>query len=238
MIYVVHGDDYTKSRKLVVNQQNKLSVESKTELDIDEITSQKLQEAVSSFDLFGNPPFVVLNVSKAKSNKSDSLMLEKFIEVLIRAPKQAVIIILADKTLGKTNIFIKKAQELKAKVITNKKAPVSNVFNFVDALFSKNPAITYKQLRLLEIDNTDPFYIFSMILYGLRNIAHAKFSTSEFTTKSPYIQSKTNTQALNFSQNSIYKLFEKLYQTDKKLKTGQTSPEIALLYTIESILNA
>lgn len=238
MVYIVHGEDYPKSRKLISNQQSKLETGSRIELDAVESTPQKLLESVCTSDLFGNFPFVVLNITDLPSNKTNNIKLNKFVKIVASALEKATIIVLSGKDLGKTHPFIKSAPKLRARVVHNKTTPVSNVFNLVDALFSKNTTATYKQLRLLELENTDPFYIFSMVLYGLRNVAHSKFESIEFSKKSPYIQSKTKTQALNFTRLSILTSFKKLYEIEKKLKTGQISPEIALTYSVEYILSA
>ena len=232
MIYLVHGDDYSKSRKLIINQQRKYDIGAKVERDIEDITPRELYEDVASFDLFGNAPFVVLKIPNTKVAD-----VAKFIDVLKKAPEETVLIILAEKELGKTNAFLKEAPNYKAKVALNNKASASNIFNFVDQLFYKNKKRAYQELSVLLDEDADPFYIFSMIFYGMRNLVHAKFNSDEFSKKSSFVQSKALKQAQAFSEEQILDLYDFVYSVEKKLKTGEIHQDMAITYTIEKVAN-
>ena len=232
MIYIVHGDDYPKSRKLIINQQKKLAMGLKTERDISDITPKELYEITCSFDIFGNAPFIVLNIPNTKVAE-----VEKFLGVMKKIPKETVLIILCSRELGRTNAFYKNAKDLQARVVLNTETQDSNVFKFVDALFMKNKTVAYDELEKLSQEDTNTFYILSMILYGLRNITHAKYNTVEFAKKSNFVRNKAIVQAENFSPQDINELYTFIYRTDKKLKTGLINQEIALVYTVEKILN-
>jgi len=175
MIYLVHGDDYAKSRRLVLNQQKKLSMGLKVERDAADFSPRELYETACSFDIFGNPPFIVFNIPNTKIAES-----EEYIKIAKKIPDKTVLIILCQKELGRTNAFYKNASKLKAKVVLNNKAQTSNIFKFVDSVFFQNKNSSYEELEKLTDEGNDPFYILSMLLYGLRNITHAKFSTVEF----------------------------------------------------------
>ncbi len=232
MIYIVHGDDYPKSRKLIINQQKKLAMGLKTERDISDITPKELYEIACSFDIFGNAPFVVLNIPATKVADS-----ETYVDVMKKIPTETVLIVLCDRELGRTNTFYKSAEELHARVVLNTETQDSNVFKFVDSLFMKNKLAAYDELEKLTQEDTNTFYILSMILYGLRNITHAKYTTVEFAKKSNFVRNKALVQADNFSTQDINELYMFMYDTDKKLKTGLIDSEVALVYTIEQILN-
>jgi len=232
MIYLVHGDDYAKSRRLVLNQQKKLSMGLKVERDAADFSPRELYETACSFDIFGNPPFIVFNIPNTKIAES-----EEYIKIAKKIPDKTVLIILCQKELGRTNAFYKNASKLKAKVVLNNKAQTSNIFKFVDSVFFQNKNSSYEELEKLTDEGNDPFYILSMLLYGLRNITHAKFSTVEFAKKSSFVREKALIQAENFTHQNIKDLFNFMYDVDKKLKTGLINQEIALVYTIEKILN-
>lgn len=233
MIYIVHGDDFVKSRALIVNQQKKLGVESKTEINVSEISPLELYEKCSAAGLFGDLPFIVLNISDA-GNKN----LEPYLETAKKIPSDATLIILSSKSLPKTNVFIKNAQTLDAKIHTNEKTPEGNVFRFVDTLFTKNRKSAYKELNNLLTENNDPFYIFSMILYGLRNIAGYIFGSPSFHKQKPFVKGKAKTQSAGFSENKIKNLYFYLYNLEKKAKTGEITPDLLLTLTVEKVLNS
>ena len=79
-------------------------------------------------------------------------------------------------------------------------------------------------------------YIFSMILYGLRNVIHAKHQTENFSNKSGFVKQKSTGQAERFDADKLLGLFNELYLIDKDLKTGKLEPEMALIYSVEKIL--
>ena len=80
MIWIIHGDDYAKSRTFILNQQKKLLVENKREIKLSESSPKEILEAASSFDLFGKAPFIVLSTTDYKQTD-----FSKFAEVLKKA---------------------------------------------------------------------------------------------------------------------------------------------------------
>lgn len=206
MVYLVHGENYSYSRKIISSQQKKLGVETKTEVDLEDVTPEQLKALCTYFDIFGTPPFIVFNISKAGRQN-----LEPYTKIITDVPQETTLIILSSKDLSSTNIFVKEAKNLGINVVRNQKIPESNIFRFIDALYKGNRFLTYKELSKLIKEDQDPFYIFSMILYGARKNAS---SIGEEKTK---------------------QLFLDLYNTDKILKTGGIDPEIAIPYTVEKV---
>jgi len=90
MIYIVHGDDISKSRILIQNQQKKLNIEARIEIDITDITPDAVYEKSCSNDLFGNLPFIVLDITSA-----GRMNMDKYIEILEKAPIATTIIVLS-----------------------------------------------------------------------------------------------------------------------------------------------
>jgi len=233
MIYIVHGDDVSKSRLLIQNQQKKMGLESRLELKISEITPTQLLEKSCSRDLFGNPPFIVLDISDA-----GRMDLSSFIEKMEKIPKDTTLIILSEKELPKSNIFIKNIKNLKAKLNLNEIAPQSNIFNFVDAVFYKQRGKAYQELSKLLKDDVSPFEIFSMLNYGLRTIASAKFESPSYQKMSNFVKRKAYSQSKLFSQEQIAELFEKLREIDMESKLSEIDEDLLIPTTIETVLNS
>ncbi|OGC45906.1 hypothetical protein A2V49_02535 [candidate division WWE3 bacterium RBG_19FT_COMBO_34_6] len=232
MIYIIHGNDYSKSREQVISLYNKTKSSQKIELKGSDIDQKTLSGAVFGVDIFGETPFLVLDISDLKNQA-----ITEFLPILKKTPENITLIILHNKEIGKTNEFLKNAQLLKANVILNNKFIKSNVFRFVDFLFSKDRNSTYRELGFLQDESADSFYIFSMIIYGLRNVTNAKFQTSAFKEKSDFVRMRSIKQAALFSKENILNLYGILYDTDLKIKTGKIPPDIMLSYTIEKIIN-
>ena len=232
MIYIVHGDDISKSRILIKNQQKKLNADSRIELSISDVTPEKLSERSHSNDLFGNPPFIVLDITGM-----GRMNVDKYIEKIKLIPSETTLIILSDKNLPKTNAFIKNASELNAKVNASELVPQSNIFKFVDALFYKQRSKTYNELSKLLGDQVSPFEIFPMILYGLRSVAAAKFNSPSFAKKSSFVKTKAQSQSKLYSKEDLLSLFNALQKIDRGIKLGEYAPEMALNLAAEKILN-
>ena len=232
MIYILHGTDISKSRQLILNLFKNSKSENKLELDITQITPQHFLKEVSSVDFFNIPNFVVLDITNAGRSKLDS-----YLEILQKSPKDVEIVIYSEKDLTKTNIFVKNAKKLLAKVIQNKEFDQSNIFKFIDAVFYKQRTRVYQEYKKIILSkNEDTFKVFSMLLYGLRNVYHAKLSSEVFMKMSPFVQEKALRQSENFTLHQLNQLFEDLYYLDKAVKTGELDSELFVTLAIEKVL--
>ncbi len=233
MIYIVHGEDTSKSRALILNHQKKLGVSAKILLDIKNTTPSEVYEKSISGSLFGEAPLVVLDVTEAGRGEYKS-----FIGAIKKVPENTTLIIFSSKSLSKTNIFVAGANDLKAKIFENNVFADANVFRFTDVLYSKNRSGTYKELNKLILEEYEPFYIFSMILYGLRNIAKVLWQAPSVQKMKPFQLDKTKVILNKFSANKVKELFVDFYGIEKKSKTGQIPIEMMLTLGVEKVLNS
>ncbi len=231
MLFILHGENAIKSRDIVLQLQQKLGIDSRKEFSIDDISPNFLKTELYSFDMFGNPPLIILDVSTTRKRKLDD-----YFAVLQAGPKDAAIVIFSSEKLSNANVFIKQAKSLKAKIVCSAEAPNSNVFKFLDAVFSGNRAASYKELEQLLLAREDPFKLFSMLCYGLRNIAYAKFDSARFGKFAPFMKGKLVKQAANFSENSLLEIYENLYKMDVAMKTGRVPSSLAVPVSMEKIL--
>lgn len=233
MIYIVHGDDLSKSRILIQNQQKKLNVESRVELDITQTTPEEIYEKSHSNDLFGNPPFIVLDVTSA-----GRMNLDKFIEVLQKIPMVTTVIILSGRSLPQTNAFIKNTAKLNAKINANEIIPQSNVFRLVDAIFYKQREKAYLELSKLLQDSVSSFELLSMIFYGLRTLASEKFNAPSASRLHNFVRRKAQSQANLFTEKQIIAIFEELRILDMKSKLSEIDEDLLIPMAIEKVINS
>jgi DNA polymerase III delta subunit len=233
MVYIVHGDDLVKSRALILNQQKKIGCESRLEFDISEITPNELLEKSCSNDLFGNPPFIVLDITSAGRTN-----LDPYIKSIEKIPATTTLIILSGKTLSKSNLFIKRAQELKARTNLNELTPKSNIFNFVDAVFYRQRKKAYTELTKLLKDDVTPYEILPMLYYGLRTIASAKLDSPSYKKLHSFVKNKSSSQSRLCSKEHIISIFEKFREMDMKSKLSEIDEELLIPMAIEIVLNS
>lgn len=233
MLYIVHGDNLTKSRALILNQQKKLGIQYKEEFGILDFSPEELLMKIRSLDIFGNQQFFIINISgTGRSN------MESYINVLTQAPEQLTVIILSDTKLSPTNAFIKNATMLKAKTLEHSPERKENVFNFVDAVLRKDRKTSYKLLHEELENDRSPIELFSLLTYGIRSLASAKFENNLFKKQMPFIQSKHKQFANSYSEKSVLDLYEYFYNLDRQAKIGEMDQEIALTLAIEKMLNS
>jgi DNA polymerase III delta subunit len=232
MIFIIHGEDFPTSRRFVTNLMVEKNASSKVELLIGETTPTSLFSHITAFDVFGAPPFVVLDISKAGRKKMDA-----YLQVLEKAPQDAVVVILSASTLSKSNAYMKSAKKLDARVMHNKKVKTSNVFAFVELVFSGKRKASYSELRRLLISGEDPFYIFSMLLYGIRNLAHIKFDSPNVRKMAPFVRQKYTAFSTHFRKADIKVLYTHFYDLDMGAKTGMLSPDLQVTLAVEKVLS-
>jgi DNA polymerase III delta subunit len=233
MIYIIHGDDVSKSRALIVNQHKKLGDKNKVEIAIKDISPQQLYERAISTGLFGDTPFIVLDVTEA--GRAD---VTEYVEMLKKIPSETTMVVFSTKSLPKTNAFISYAVKTGIKILECAKVADANIFRFVDALFSKNRVDSYKQLSKLLDEDYDVYYIFAMVLYGLRNIAKVLWNAPSSANLKPFQADKTKAQLAKFSREKITNLFVNFLILEKQAKTGSLTPETFITLAVEKVLNS
>ncbi|MBN1162845.1 hypothetical protein JXA34_03845 [Patescibacteria group bacterium] len=233
MIYIVHGDDISTSRSLVVNQQKKLGIETKQEIDLTEIEPRDFKNLVTQTNLFGQKELILVDISKVDTARAD-----KCIAILKDAVSDNSIVLLTNKSLPKSNTFIKNATTLNAKIIHTQIEPKGNIFDFADSVFYKNRTKAYRELAHLISDRSDEFHIFSILYYNLKNIAHAKHNSPAFESLKPFQKNKFQNQAQLFSDQALLEIFRTFYQNDKMVKIGELTPDILITRSIEKVLNS
>lgn len=232
MLFVLHGENIIRSRNAVLGLKGKLGME-KLEFPIGEISAEQLLDTCLSFDIFGTPPFIILNISNA-----GRMQVTSYVAILSRIPNEAVLVVLAGKTLPKTNPFLKEVEKLGGKIIVSSEKPQSNIFKFLDSVFSRDRTTAYTELRDLLLDDEDPFKLFSMLLYALRNVASAKFIAPNFEKQAPFVRQKSRRQADNFSEHAISNLFKIFYDLDVKSKLGEIPKDILVPLALEEVFKA
>lgn len=233
MIYIIHGENLSSLRNFILSLRKKLKAKSRVEVSISDFTPVQLSEVCGSFDMFGNAPFVVLDISKMGRMKVDG-----YIEVAEKIPEEATLVVLSLRELGSANTFIKNSVRLRAKVMKFAESPKANVFKFVDAVYSRKRKASYKELRNLLLSGADVFYVFSMLLYGLRTVSYSKFSSPSLERFHPFVKKKLVDQSSNFSEWGIKEIYRGFYQLDKDVKGGQVQQEMLLLLAIEKVFSS
>lgn len=120
----------------------------------------------------------------------------------------------------------------------------NDIFKTIEAMASKDK----KQALYLfhkHLENGDnALYLLSMITYQFRNLiilkelSDKKVPYSMIAKKSglhPFVVQKTFAMASSFSMPELKKIYQKIFQTDAEIKTGQIEPEMSLDLLLSAI---
>lgn len=231
MIYIVHGEDLSSSRKFITNLQDQNKIDSRIDLNISEATSTELSHKLNSIDIFGGKQMLVFDVSGMGRMNVDA-----FIDVIANTPQDFILIVLSSKELSSANAFIKNSSKLGARVMPFKKIADTNIFKFADYVFDGNRKMAYKELKKLTLNGEEPIYIFTMLLYNLRNIALAKYDSKLYGKLAPFVKSKVSKQSNLFTKKNIQTIYGTFYKLDIDAKTGGVNPELLVPLAVEKVL--
>ncbi len=145
--------------------------------------------------------------------------------------------------IDKLSLFNKKiiVKDVELLVKSNE---AGNIFDFVDSLMQKNTKKSYLELKKLLDSGENELYIFTMIVYGIRNLAITKdlvtknYSQVEIQKQSgihPFALRKIINFANNFTVYDIKRIYSQLAEYDFCIKSGKIEPRLALSLLIFEI---
>ena len=113
----------------------------------------------------------------------------------------------------------------------------ADIFKTIEAIATKDKKIALNLLHQHLEKGDDPLYLLSMINFQFRNLLIIKdlvekgFPFSSLVKESklhPFVVKKTYAQAQRFTMKELKKLYQKIFQMDLKIKTGQINAQMAL----------
>lgn len=230
MLYIIHGEDVVKSRELILEKTKNLNAINYKEIIFEDYTLNDIYNFLNTDSLFSSKNALVIDITNSKINSNH-------LDLFKNKSSNTTLILYSSKKIASSSILIKNINLIKAKQIDNNKQHPENMFNFVQALYLKNRLATYKEYEKLINAQTDEYYIFSMILWGLRNVSKCIFDAKSFKDSSEYSKSKTLIQAKLFNEIKILDIYKEFYTIEKQLKTTDLDIKIAIFRSIEIVLN-
>jgi DNA polymerase-3 subunit delta len=118
----------------------------------------------------------------------------------------------------------------------------AKIFDLVDAIGQRNKKRSIDLVSSLTEQGLKELYIFSMIVFQLRNLAKIhdiKRENNQWIAKKtklhPFVIEKAKRQLANFSRQEIRRAYDKLAEFDHGFKTGKINPKKALYDLVISI---
>lgn len=208
---IIHGEDSLSSYRrlgeiIETSKSRNLAVIVKEGSDLD---LASLRQDTSSTDLFGVSNCLVIKniLGGSKSKQKESL-----IDYLKKAVDMEIVLYESKKL---TDSVLKQF----SKATVESFSINSVIFKFLDVLRPGNTRVILQAWnRLLEL-NHEPEYVFFMLTRQVRLLIQAKSGPS-YLKMAPYPKKLITTQASYFTLNQLLGLHHRLYELDKRIKTG------------------
>ncbi len=206
MIYILHGDDTTSSRKRLIALCEGLITNT---FDGKYLQLKELEESILSSGLFEeNKAVVVENITKNPKKK-------EILSYLSTEKSTFPIILWEDKKALKTSFSSLKNAKIEEFLLP------SYYFRFLDTLSPRSKKESFKLYHEL-LQSYAPEQVFYSLLKRVRQlVVISKGERTEETEKmSPWQLSNLKRQIQMWKKESLFSFYEALKQTEIKLKTG------------------
>ncbi len=221
MLKVIHGENQVASRKKLVEliEQAKKQNKEIVNLSAEKLDRAKLESALLSENLFGNEKLLIIEgiYSLPKSKKKD-----EFIELISSASIETIL--WDKKSLTKTDF-----KKLPTNLENFEFKITPKMWSFLDTL-SPNPKAKTSMMKLFKesVEGDGAEFVFLMIARQIRILIQVKENNPP--KMAPFMLSKLNRQAKEFSLQKLLDLHQQLYLIDQKQKqsTGLLSLESEL----------
>lgn len=174
-----------------------------------ELTLTKLRQLTQPQDLFGNTGQVIIkdlfSTTKSKSKDACLKYLSENQELAIVLYEKKAIPAATLKKFSKSEIKLFKIENL--------------IFKFLDILRPNNQTQIFQGYQKLLKNNTEPEYLFAMILRQIRLLIHAK-SDPKSLSLPPYPAKLIISQASYYQLNKLLDMHHQLYKIDLGIKSG------------------
>ncbi len=207
MIYLLHGDDITSSRKYYSGLVEGLT---QTIFDGKSLSLSDLEEKLVSNSLFEEKKAVVVeNLLTKNAKKKD------FVKFLSENPTQILLILWEDKKVQNT-VFT----PLKEATIKEFSLP-QNYFQFLDSYAPGNGKQVFKIYHDLLITMNEELVFYSLLKRIRLLVVLSEGSTiSEISKMAPWQVGKLNNQLRLWKKEALITFYKTLQETEIKMKSG------------------
>lgn len=116
----------------------------------------------------------------------------------------------------------------------------SEIFRTIDSLAERDRPRALRFLDKHLEKGESPFYVFSMFIYQFRNLLSVKSAAGEFIRLKkiglhPFVLKKTSLEASCFSLAELKNIYQKIFEMDLAIKTGQISADNGLRMLVAAV---
>lgn len=208
MIYILHGDDIVALRKRLSEITSQFT--HVVTLDADKVGLAELSQALGGSDLFLDKKCLVIE-KILKLPKKELEFLQDFLKSEKNPPE-----LILNYTSELSKVFLSKFSNARVEAFLFPKL----FFTFLDQLYPRN--FSREVDLIMKMENVEGEQIFYAMIKRIRLLLALKSGakTDESTKMSPWQLEKVSSQAKFWTENELSSFYEKLFQTEKKVKSS------------------
>lgn len=230
MIFFVYGKNSLFVEEKVQELLRQGNYEEKVEIPDGSLSENQFLEAISTPNIFAHKMVVLTNLDSC----SEDLILN-YLTLLPKKIAETDVLFYLSKNLTEASKVKKAAQKTKGLELVEVKEQVDwTIFNFADAVFSRNRSKSYELLKNLQMREEEPMKIHGILASHLRNLTRMKYGAE--VKVSQFARSKLTKQAQGFSERDVLNIYEDFYKIDRDLKLGLIPISIVNVLEIEIVL--
>ncbi|HMS22768.1 MAG TPA: hypothetical protein PKA38_03300 [Candidatus Levybacteria bacterium] len=209
MLHILHGDDTVLLQKRLTEI---VDLKGATIFSADKVRGQEILEGISKKDLFLEKKVVVIE----KVLKLPKKELELLEQELIKASDNPYLTVVLCHDTELSKLFLGKFKNAKQESFLIPKL----FFTFLDNLTPKNLEREIKVLS--QMKNVEAEQIFYAMVKRIRLLLsiQSNLESEEFKKMSSWQKSRLQDQSNYWTVGKLTKLYEKLYSTEVKMKSG------------------
>ena len=208
MIYLLHGDDISASRKFYSDLVAGYTL---TVLDGKALRVKDLEEHLLSTSLFDEKKAIVVENLLSKNAKK-----KEFATFLNSQTPKALLVLWEDKKLPKTSLNLIKNATIKDFLLPQ------NYFQFLDSYAPGNGKRLFIMYHELLSTMSGELVFYSLIKrIRLLVVLSSESTISDLTKMAPWQVSRLKTQLRLWNRQELLQFYKKLQETEIKMKSGR-----------------
>lgn len=182
-------------------------------LSVKDLDYASFGDYFNSFSMFSEQQLVILE------GKPDAKLMPW--EMITQPKSSADLLILLEQQLRSNDSLIQKVKANQGVVELFEEAPDKDIFKFLDAVVARNRKVALEEYRALLAQDKEPIYIHTMLVWQFRHVLVPELAQG-------FVMQKAQSASQNFTEEELFKIYQRLYELEVQLKSGAEMPEVLI----------
>lgn len=242
MIFLFHGGNLVASREAFLQLRNRYAAAAKSDLAAavfslaGDANFRQFQEVCEPGALVGGVRLITMEISLGQSGRRPPSLVndERLPGYLKNKPEATHVALWFDEELPAKHPLLQALSGEKTVRISCARLVPLNVFSFLEELANRRRLAALRQFGYWQRREINNVYLLTMIVWQIRRLL-AFFYGTPLGKVAPFAQARLTRQAKNFSEGELLSFYDRLYDLDRRGKSGERDIPLGLFSLIEEI---